>query len=69
MFYIKVTGFLLFKQQAVSINNPSPLKNPLDYLGVEGKRGIFGQWGCLFLNKMDILDFSSVVFTGNISQH
>lgn len=69
MFYIKVTDFLLFKQQAVSINNPSPLKNPLDHLGVEGKGGIFGQWDCLFLNKMDILDFSSVVFTGNISQH
>lgn len=69
MFYIKVTDFFLFKQQAVSINNLFPLENPSDCLGVEGKGGIFGQWDYLFLNKMNNLDFSPVMFTGTISQH
>lgn len=55
MFCIKVTDFaFLSKQQAVSINNPFPLENPLDCLGVEGKGGIFGGRDYLFLNKMDI---------------
>lgn len=71
MFHIKVTDFSRFlsKRQAVSINNPFALENPLDRPGVEGKGGIFGKQDCLFLNKMDIWDMSSVVFTGTISQH
>lgn len=48
MFYIKITDFSLSKGQAVSINNPFSLENPLDRLDVEGKAGILGEQDFLF---------------------